>query len=255
MASGMMRAEELLAHPARRARRGNRRHADQDRDLDARLARAARRSARTTPVSMQNCVCTKSAPAATLARRPFGLPVRRRIDRHVGRAEDEVELARRSRCPDGSLSLRAHAMRPSRAARCCRDRTPAWRRAGRPPSDRRRASTSMLRMPSAAAPRRSPCSASRLRSRQVIWKIGSMPLCTRKCAAARLERCTLAPAPSVTFTAVASALERQRAAQELGRIGGHRRRDLGGDDELAAAQPRLEVAAFQLDLSIGIRPT
>jgi hypothetical protein len=50
----------------------------------------------------------------------------------------------------------------------------------------------------------SPCSASRFRSRQVIWKIGSMPLCTRKCAVARLERCTFAPAPSVTFTAVAS---------------------------------------------------
>ena len=61
-------------------------------------------------------------------------------------------------------------------------------------------------MPSAAAPRRSPCSARRLRSRQVIWKIGSMPFCTRKCAAARLERCTLAPAPSVTFTAVARPL-------------------------------------------------
>ena len=62
------------------------------------------------------------------------------------------------------------------------------------------------RMPSDAAPSRSPCSASRLRSRQVIWKIGSRPLCTRKCAAARLERCTLAPAPSVTLIAVASPL-------------------------------------------------
>src|SRR3954462_5446058 len=64
----------------------------------------------------------------------------------------------------------------------------------------------MLRMPSAYAPRMSPFSASRLRSRQVIWKIGSMPFCTRKCAAARLERCTFAPAPSVTFTAVATPL-------------------------------------------------
>src|SRR5690348_15139742 len=64
----------------------------------------------------------------------------------------------------------------------------------------------MLRMPSDAAPRMSPCSASRLRSRQVIWKIGSMPLLTRKCAVARLERWTFAPAPSVTFTAVASPL-------------------------------------------------
>src|SRR5688572_1211161 len=61
-------------------------------------------------------------------------------------------------------------------------------------------------MPSDAAPWRSPCSAIRLRSRQVIWKIGSSPLCTRKCAAARLERCTFAPAPSVTLIAVASPL-------------------------------------------------
>src|SRR5687768_6796006 len=32
--------------------------------------------------------------------------------------------------------------------------------------------------------------------------MGSMPFCTRKCAAARLERCTFAPAPSVTLIAV-----------------------------------------------------
>src|SRR5687767_9827971 len=64
----------------------------------------------------------------------------------------------------------------------------------------------MLRMPSDTAPRMSPCSARRLRSRQVIWKMGSMPFWTRKCAAARLDRCTFAPAPSVTFTAVASPL-------------------------------------------------
>src|SRR6185437_13304557 len=47
-------------------------------------------------------------------------------------------------------------------------------------------------------------SASRLRSRQVICTIGSMPFCSKRCAATRLARCALAPAPSVTLTAVAT---------------------------------------------------
>src|SRR5262249_51902757 len=58
------------------------------------------------------------------------------------------------------------------------------------------------------------------------------------------------------------ALQRHRAAQKLRRIGGHGRRDLGGDDELAAAQLRLQFARCAplgthgpAILALGIRPT
>src|SRR5260221_14199884 len=44
----------------------------------------------------------------------------------------------------------------------------------------------------------------RLRSRQVICRIGSTPLLTRKCAAARLDMWAFDPAPSVTLIAVTS---------------------------------------------------
>ena len=42
------------------------------------------------------------------------------------------------------------------------------------------------------------------------------------------------------------AFQRQRAAQELGRVGRDRRRDLRGDDEIAAAQPRLRGGSADL---------
>src|SRR5690242_614781 len=61
-------------------------------------------------------------------------------------------------------------------------------------------------MPSAAAPMRSLSSARRLRSRQVIWRIGSIPFCMSSTAAAALDICALAPAPSVRLTAVAMPL-------------------------------------------------
>ena len=109
-------------------------------------------------------------------------------------------------------------------------------------------------MPSAAAPSMSPCSASRLRSRQVIWKIGSMPACTRKCAAARLERCTLAPAPSVTLIAVTSPFS-----------GSARRRNSAGSVEtggvISAVTTNWPLRSLdcsrdiRTDLIIGIRPT
>src|SRR3954452_17815035 len=99
-------------------------------------------------------------------------------------------------------------------------------------------------MPSAAAPRMSPCSARRLRSRQVIWKIGSMPLCPRECAMGGLEGGALGPAAAVAFGAGAvgevdgarQAFQRHRAPQELRRVGGARRRNLRRDDKLPATQ-------------------
>src|SRR5688572_12192910 len=112
----------------------------------------------------------------------------------------------------------------------------------------------MLWMPNAAAPIRSPCSASRLRSRQVIWKIGSSPDCTRKCAAARLERCTLAPAPSVTLIAVARPFS-----------GSARRRNSAGSVDtggvISAVTTNWPLRSLdcsrdiRTDLIIGIRPT
>ena len=107
------------------------------------------------------------------------------------------------------------AVRPCRASRArspsasrCRGRTPAWRPAGRPRSGRRRVSTRRLWMPSAAAPISSPCSAMRLRSRQVSWRIGSIPRPPQRARRRRGRRCTRAPAPSVTLTASAQALQR-----------------------------------------------
>src|SRR5579871_5986171 len=61
--------------------------------------------------------------------------------------------------------------------------------------------TTMFRTPRAAAPRRSACSASRLRSRTVSCMIGSMPRSTSRCAAAIAERWTWAPVLSVQLMA------------------------------------------------------
>ena len=69
---------------------------------------------------------------------------------------------------------------------------------------------SRLWTPVAAAPIRSPCSAMRLRSRQVSCRIGSMPSRTSSAAAIGAPRWARALAPSVTLTASA------RPAQRLG---------------------------------------
>ncbi len=58
-------------------------------------------------------------------------------------------------------------------------------------------------MPMAEAPTSSLCRAMRLRSRQVSWRMGSMPLFSRIVAAIMESRCARALAPSVTFTASA----------------------------------------------------
>src|SRR5688500_6416973 len=153
---------------------------------------------------MQNCVCTKSAPAAAFARRPLGS--------QPGGGSIGTSAAPSTRCtppvipvPEGSFC--SPRMRLAMASSPLLSRSNTGLASGWSPAfGSSPASISMLRTPSEAAPRRSACSASRLRSRQVIWNIGSMPFCTRKCAAARLDRCTLAPAPSVTLTAVATPL-------------------------------------------------
>src|SRR6266550_2140743 len=59
----------------------------------------------------------------------------------------------------------------------------------------------MLRTPSAAAPSRSACRASRFRSRTVSCMMGSIPFSTRRCAAASDDMWTGAPVLSVQLTA------------------------------------------------------
>src|SRR6185503_13836383 len=95
---------------------------------------------------------------------------------------------------------------------------------------------------------------SRLRSRQVICRIGSIPACTRKCVAARLDRCTLAPAPSVTFTAVTSPFSGSaRLRNSAGSV------ETGGVISAVTTNwpPRSLDCSRDIptDLIIGIRPT
>src|SRR5688572_12949012 len=150
---------------------------------------------------MQNCVCTKSAPDAIFARRLFGSQLGGGST-GTSAAPRKMESLPLIAVPEGSLWLRRISAAMARSALLSRSNT-GFASGWSPTFGSSPASISMLRMPSASAPRMSPCSARRLRSRQVIWKIGSIPFCTRKCAAARLDRWTLAPAPSVTLIAVA----------------------------------------------------
>ena len=133
------------------------------------------------------------------------LPAGRRIDRIVGAAEEKIEADRRP-CGRSAVRLCRAAAARSRAAGADRDRRPAWRRAGRPRSDRRRATSADCARPDAAALSRSLCNAMRLRSRQVNCSTGSMPCSTRIAAAVTAPRCGRAPAPSVTLTASARPL-------------------------------------------------
>ena len=58
---------------------------------------------------MQNCVCTNWAPAATLAASFVRLPARRRIDRHVGGADEECAPCRRPCARSAARRRRAAA--------------------------------------------------------------------------------------------------------------------------------------------------
>ena len=149
------------------------------------------------------------------------LPAGRRIDRHVGRGDEELAPCRRPSCRSAARPCRASPP-PPRSAPRCRSRTPAWRRAGRPASGSSPLSSSRLRMPSAAAAISSLCRAMRLRSRQVSCRIGSMPSRIRIAAAATEPMWARAPAPSVTLTASARPLSgaalaiRSAASQDTG---------------------------------------
>ena len=198
---------------------------------------------------MQNCVCTKSAPASALARRALGSqPAADRSACRPRRAR--CRSSRRSRSPTAACAA-AHAVGDREQRLCCRGRTPVWPRAGRRPSDRRRRASGCC---GCRAPRRRGC------------RPAARADCGRGRSSGRSARCRpepgsatrrgwrdapWRPAPSVTFMAVARPLSGSAPAQELGRIGGHRRRNLGGDDEMRrrAASP----GGGSPDLIIGIR--
>src|SRR6266850_414612 len=164
---------------------------------------------------MQNCVWTKSAQASSLARSAFG-------SQWGGGSMGMSAAPSTSLMPP--LTSVPEGRRCSARIRCAMASSPRLSRSNTalasgwsPSFGSSPARHSTLRMPSETAPSRSPCSARRLRSRQVIWKTGSIPFWTRKCAAARLERWTLAPAPSVTLTAVARPLS--GSAREMNSAG------------------------------------
>ena len=92
---------------------------------------------------------------------------------------------------------------------------------------------------------RSLCSAMRLRSRQVICRIGSSPAPTSIVAAVSAARCGRAPAPSVMLTASARPLSGRRLGQQFVAVGRDRRRHLGGDDKTPLAQLFLQVHGGQ----------
>ena len=191
---------------------------------------------------MQNCVCANCAPAAILPFRLFGCPARRRIDRHVGGADEELGLAG-DLAARGQLAAVADADRGLRSARRNRDRTPAWRRADRPRSDRRRAAPEGCGC--RAPPRRADRSAARAgcgRGRSAAAPARCRSAC-RIVAAASAPRCARAPAPSVTFTASARPFSGSALASSSSRVARDRRRDLGGDDEPAGGDRLFQLAA------------
>ena len=150
---------------------------------------------------MQNWVCANSAPAAILAaslsgRQPAGgsigtsaAPRKNGARPATLRPDASSPLSRRSRAIAVSV-----VESTSNTALVC-GWSPA---AGSSPVRHNR-----LRTPQAAAPMRSACSAIRLRSRQVNWRIGSMPARASRAAAIGAQRCARALAPSVTLTASA----------------------------------------------------
>ena len=235
-------AEQLLAHPARRLGRAQRRDADQERQLDAVLGEPRHVAPHHAGIHAELRL-HELAAGRDLALEAFRLPAGRRIDRHVGGGDEEIAPCRRPCGRSAARPCRASPPPPWSAPRC-RSRTPAWRRAGRPASGSSPLSSSRLRMPSAAAAIRSLCSAMRLRSRQVSCRIGSMPFCSRIEAAVTGPRCARAPAPSVTLTASARPLSGAALASRS--AASH---DTGG--AISAVMTKRSAASFSFRVGIA----
>ena len=151
---------------------------------------------------MQNWVCTNWAPALALAASALGSqPAGGSIGRSAA-PRKKAALPATVR-PVGSTASSRRRRAVSISVLESRSNTglvSGWSPAfGSSPPSRSR-----LRMPSAAAPINSPCSARRFRSRQVICRIGSISAPIRIAAAASAPIWARAPAPSVTLTASAS---------------------------------------------------
>ena len=157
-----------------------------------------------SPASKQNWVWMKSAPASSFRRRLSGVqpttgstgmsvaPTRTRGAASISRPDGSVPVSRMR------VAIRTMSAAPRSGTSVAPGSSPL--KSGSPRS------ASRLGMPRAAAPRTSRWRRSLLRSRPLICSTGSSPARTNWPAAARLDRCARAPAPSVTLTASTSPL-------------------------------------------------
>jgi hypothetical protein len=237
---GDQRAEQLLAHPACRARGGDRRHADEDRQLEAELAQPCRIAANHARVHAELRLHEVRA-RLRLGEQALRIPVGRRVDRHVGGADDELQPAF-DLGSGGQLVLGPHARRHRHEVAAVevehRLRLGLVAELGvvagehQDVVDAQRRGTDQIalqRKPVAVAAghledRLEPALHEEMRGDEA----GEVYL--RTGAVGDVDRSSEAP-------------ERHRSLQELGGIGRHRRRDLRGNDEVTLPQAGLEFAS------------
>ena len=193
---------------------------------------------------------TRSRPRSWPCRL-FGSQPARRIDRSVGRADEEIAPGRRPCAPDGSSPLSRMATRGLESARAV-SRSNTGLASGWSPllgivaaqqqqiahAERRRAHQIALQRDAVAV------AAGELQDRlDAVARPGSPPPSPRRDAAR-------APAPSVTLTASARPLSGAALASRSSRVARHRRRDLRGDDEAAGGElvlQRHHAASLSID--------
>ena len=229
-------AVEVLLHPARRLGRAQRRDPDQQEEAARRRVLGEPRGVAPHDAGIHAELGLRELGAGRdLGRELVRLPAGRRVDRRVGGAEEELRLA-----GDLASGRQLAACRAGRApcavsvveSRSNTGLVSGWSPAlGSSPVRHRR-----LRTPVAAAPIRSPCSAMRLRSRQVNCRIGSMPSRTSMRGRDRRREVRAGAGAVGDVDGVGEAAQRQRLAHEVVGVARDRRRDLGGDDELPRSQ-------------------
>ena len=211
----MMAPNSLSLDPARRFRRAQRHDADDERQLvgDAVLGQPRHVAAHHAGIHAELRLHELRA-GGDLGGERCRLPAGRRIDRIVGGAEEEGR-ARPRPCARTAIRRRRASGARCPAAGADRDRTPAWRRAGRRRSDRRRAASADCARRRRRRRCRSLCSAMRLRSRQVSCRIGSMPGLDQH--GGRRHRAEMRPRAGAVgdVDGVGQALERRRLGQQF----------------------------------------
>ena len=201
----------------------------------ARRRRARRRNGATAP---HPC---RTASARTGRRRRPWRRATSAATRPAGRSAYRRRRGRRRPCP---RPCGRSAVRFGRAgaARCRSGRRESMSNTGlvsgwSPALGSSPVSTRRLRMPSAAAPIRSLCSAMRLRSRQVNLqdRLDAGPEEDRR----RGERAHMRPRAGAVgqVDRVGEPAQRQRLGEQVLRVTGDRRRNLRGHDETAGPQP------------------